>query len=167
MPRRRSAVAQFFSFAPAFMPKLASTPFDDEEQWLLAIGRLIWRMGQLEYLTFEWCLQLGGVSLRDKAITKIGFGERYKLVLSAIANAPWPDARKQEARKLWRNAKCFATFRNKVAHAPVLRVRGTSVMLDAHQLMGVGKRPVSVFRPEFISGVSEKIQALAQKLDWF
>jgi hypothetical protein len=38
--------------------------------------------------------------------------------------------------------------------------------LDARQLVGIGKRPVAVFRPEFLDAVAEKIQQLAMALDW-
>ena len=148
------------------MAKLCSEPFPDEEQWLRAIGGFIWRMGQLEYLTFEWCFRLGDVALRDAAISKTGFGGRYTLVVDAIAKANWSPKKKKAALILWRKAKCFSGFRNKIAHAPVVRVRGVSVLLDARYLSGIGKRPVPVFRPEFIEEVGEKIQSLAQKLDW-
>jgi hypothetical protein len=43
------------------MTKLASQISSDEEAWRLAIGGFFWRMGQLEFLTYEWCLHLGGV----------------------------------------------------------------------------------------------------------
>jgi hypothetical protein len=148
------------------MPKLASKPFTDEDAWRLAIGGLIWRMGQLEWLTYEWCLHLGGVSLRDAAISKSGFRGRYDLVVSAVKTTSWSEEKKKEACVLWRKAKCFSGFRNKIAHAPVLQVKGGSIMLDARCLLGVGKRPVMVFRPEFIDSVSDKIQVLAQRLDW-
>jgi hypothetical protein len=147
------------------MAKLLEEPFRDQDAWLMAIGAFIWRMGQLEYLTYEWCLRLGGETLRDAAISKIGFSGRYQLVVDAIASSAWPDQRKNEALKLWRKAKCFAVFRNKIAHAPVLRVRGVSVMLDARELRGIGKRPVTVYRHEFLDAVSEHIQRLAQTLD--
>src|SRR5664280_1747509 len=107
------------------MPKLHNTPLEDEDQWLMAIGRVIWCMGQLEYLTYEWCLHLGGEGLRDDAIHKNGFRSRYDLVVAAVRDTNWPAAKKQEAFKLWRKAKCFAGFRNKIAHAPVISVRGS------------------------------------------
>jgi hypothetical protein len=147
------------------MAKLTEQPFPDEDEWRRALGGFIWRMGQLEYLTYEWCVRLGGVKLRDAAITKTGFRGRYDLVVDAVASNEWPSEKKTKALRLWRAAKCFSVFRNKIAHAPVLEVRGVSVMLDARCLVGEGKRPLMVFRPEFIARLSDHIQALAQKLD--
>ena len=147
------------------MAKLTDQPFPDEDEWRRALGGFIWRMGQLEYLSYEWCLRLGGVKLCDAAITKTGFRARYDLVVAAVASSAWSSEKKVKALRLWRSAKCFSVFRNKVAHAPVLQIRGVSVMLDARCLIGEGKRPVMVFRPEFIDGVSDHIQVLAQKID--
>jgi hypothetical protein len=148
------------------MPKLASKPPSDEYAWRLAIGGLIWRMGQLEYLTFEWCQHLGGIALRDEAISTTGFGRRYELIVSAVKVTAWPQKKKKDALRLWRMAKCFSGFRNKVAHAPVVEIDGVSGILDARCLRGVGKRPTTVFLPEFIDSVSDKIQVLARRLDW-
>lgn len=148
--------------------KLKSQPPEDEREWRVAIGGFIWCMGQLEYLTFEWCYRLGGVALRDAAILKTGFRGRYDLVVEAVKAASWAPEKKKRALVLWRAARCFSAFRNKVAHAPVVVVKGRSLMLDARCLVGgVGPREVLVFRPEFIDSVSERVQNLSLLLDGY
>lgn len=149
------------------MPILASETFPDENAWRLALGGFVWRMGQLEFLTFEWCRRLDGNGRRDNAIAERGFSGRYKLVVTAITSSDWDEDKKTKALRLWRKAKCFSVFRNKIAHAPVLKIRGVSAMLDARCLMGDGRRRVWVYRPEFIDMVADHIQRLAQSLDSF
>jgi hypothetical protein len=107
------------------MPKLNLNQFDETEDWEKSIGQVIWCMGQLEFLIYEWCFHLGGVSLRDSAIEKRGFRARHTILVRAISESSWPDHRKQDAIKLWRRAKGFSCFRNIVAHSPVITNRRT------------------------------------------
>jgi len=148
------------------MTTLAKVSLPDEEAWLKAIGKVIWCMGQIEYLIYDWCNKLGGVALRDTAINKTGFRGRYDIVVAAVERSGWPDNKKMKSLILWNKAKCFANFRNKVAHAPVVVVKGVSILLDVRQLRGsIGPKPVRVYRPEFLELLAHKIQTLARQLD--
>jgi hypothetical protein len=158
------------SFRRNGMPKLNLNQMDEteEEVWKKSIGQVIWCMGQLEFLSYEWCLCLGGVLLRDSAIQKPGFSARHSILANAISESSWPDDKKKDALILWRRAKAFSCFRNIVAHSPVItnRQTGQAGIVDSRKLRGIGKRPVCALTHQKLQEVSENIQKLAQVLDW-
>ncbi len=149
------------------MNKSVQVPPEAEIQWSRVLGYFIWSMGQLEWQCYEWGLRLGGDTLKDKLIDKIGFGGRHELLMKAIQSSPWPAEKKAVSALKWRKALGFSRFRNIVAHNPVIMNQnypGFFGIVNARALKGSHDRYHRIYFAPIVYSTAQKMKELNRSL---
>lgn len=88
----------------------------ETEKMTKAIGSLIVNFGYIEYETYLWlaCLKDSLAGLDDAGL----FGSRVKRLLDDLSKVDHP--LRDQATYRWNKARDIATFRNRIAHNPIM-----------------------------------------------